>query len=196
MSDQPGTENFDDDLGSMSLDDGVDAGQGQPDLLDSSEGDNLPATPPDQQPRGTEWGTTRAEQAQDETIDQRIAQEESDPDSAYGAPDNESGLDEDARGGDTVGGDDPDAIPASDDFLGDPDTGTDVDGSSLTTPDEGARPDDEATLVGDDGGNGDDGEGEGVGGSTAAGSSPSGSPQSGSADTETAEESAMRIVEE
>ena len=190
MSDQPGTENFDDDLGSMSLDDSVDAGQGQPDLLDSSEGDNLPATPPDQQPRSTEWGTTGAEQAEDETIDQRIAQEESDPDSAYGAPDNESGLDEDPDG-DTVGGDDPDAIPASDDFLGD--TDTDVQGGSLTTPDEGVRPDEEATLVGDDG---DDGASEGVGESTAAGASPSGSPQSGSADTETAEESAMRIVEE
>ncbi len=93
MSDQPGTESFDDDLGSVSLDDAVDAGSGEPDLLDSSEGDNLPATPPDQQSRATEWGTTASEQAQGETIDQRIAQEEPDPDSAYGAPDNESGLD-------------------------------------------------------------------------------------------------------
>lgn len=115
MSDQPGTESFDDDLGSMSLDDSVDAGGGQPDLLDSSEGDNLPVSPPDLQPRNTEWGTTASEQAQEETIDQRIAQEEPDPDSAYGAPDNESGLDGEAR----VGGDDPDAIPAQDDFLGD-----------------------------------------------------------------------------
>lgn len=195
MSDQPGTENFDTDLGSMSLDDDVDAGQGQPDLLDSSEGDNLPATPPDQQPRATEWGTTAAEQAQDETIDQRIAQEVPDPDSAYGAPDNESGMDEDPNG-DTVGGDDPDAIPASDDFLGEPsgdldvdgDVDSDVDGSTLTTPDEGARPDEEATLVGDDG--------QDRAGEVAAGSSPAGSPQAGSADIETAEESAMRIVEE
>ena len=33
-----------------------------------------------------------------------------DPDTAYGAPDNESGLDD--VEGDMVGGDDPDAIPA------------------------------------------------------------------------------------
>lgn len=166
MSDQPGTESFDDDLGSVSLDDAVDAGSGEPDLLDASEGDNLPATPPDQQSRATEWGTTASEQALGDSIDQRIAQEESDPDSAYGAPDNESGLDEPAD----VGGDDPDAIPASEDFLGEP--SGDLDGGSLTSPDEGAREDDESALVGDDG------------------------TGSGSGDAESAEESAMRIVEE
>lgn len=170
MSDQPGTENFDTDLGSMSLDDGVDAGSGEPDLLDSSEGDNLPATPPDQQSRATEWGTTAAEQAQGDSIDQRIAQEESDPDSAYGAPDNESGLD----GPEDIGGDDPDAIPASEDFLGDP--SSDLDGGSLTSPDEGAREDDESSLVGDDG--------------TDYGAG------AGSGDRESPEESAMRVVEE
>ncbi|MFC7489792.1 MULTISPECIES: DUF5709 domain-containing protein [unclassified Knoellia] len=141
MSDQPGTENFDTDLGSMSLDDDVDAGSGQPGLLDASEGDNLPVSPPDLQPRNTEWGTTGAEQAQEETIDQRIAQEEPDPDSAYGAPDNESGLD----GPPAVGGDDPDAIPAAQDFLGDP--SEPVDGTSLVSPDEGIGPDEEASLV-------------------------------------------------
>jgi len=166
MSDQPGTESFDDDLGSVSLDDAVDAGGGEPDLLDASEGDNLPATPPDQQSRATEWGTTASEQAQGDSIDQRIAQEESDPDSAYGAPDNESGFD----GPSDVGGDDPDAIPASEDFLGEP--SEDADGGSLTTPDEGAREDDESSLVGDAG------------------------AAQGSGDTESAEESAMRIVEE
>ncbi|KGN38304.1 DUF5709 domain-containing protein [Knoellia subterranea] len=163
-SETSGTENFDDDLGSVSLDDAVDAGDGQPDLLDSSEGDSLPSTPPDQMSRATEWGTTASEQAQEETIDQRIAQEEPDPNSAYGAPDNESGLDDPSD----VGGDDPDAIPAEDDFLGDP--GEDLDGSSLTSPDEGAREDDEKALIGDDG--------------FAPGES------------ESPEESAMRIVEE
>ncbi|WP_230208901.1 adenosine deaminase [Nostocoides sp. HKS02] len=93
MSDQPGTESLDDDLGSYSIDDATDAGSAQEELLDASEGDNEPWSPPDQQPRNTEWGTTASEQAQDETIDQRIAQEVPDPDSAYGAPDNESGLD-------------------------------------------------------------------------------------------------------
>ena len=92
MSDQPGTESLDDDLGSYSIDDATDAGSAQEDLLDASEGDNEPWSPPDQQPRNTEWGTTASEQAQDETIDQRIAQEVPDADSAYGAPDTESGL--------------------------------------------------------------------------------------------------------
>ncbi|MEO6018633.1 MAG: DUF5709 domain-containing protein [Knoellia sp.] len=164
--DQSGTENFDTDLGSMSLDDGVDAGSGEPDLLDSSEGDNLPATPPDQQSRATEWGMTASEQAQGDSIEQRIAQEEPDPDSAYGAPDNESGLD----GPSDIGGDDPDAIPASEDFLGEP--SEDVDGGSLTAPDEGLRQDDEGSLIGE------------------------GGADSGSLDAESPEESAMRVVEE
>ena len=71
MSDQPGTESFEDDLGSVSLDDGVDAGSGQDGLLDSSEGDNEPSSPPDLQPRATEWGTTASEQHQEESIEQR-----------------------------------------------------------------------------------------------------------------------------
>ena len=99
MSDQPGTESFEDDLGSVSLDDGVDAGSGQDELLDSSEGDNEPSSPPDLQPRATEWGTTASEQGQEETIEQRIRQEVPDPDSAYGAPDNEGGLDDEPRVG-------------------------------------------------------------------------------------------------
>ena len=70
--------------------------------------------PPDR-PRGSmAWGVTAWEESQEETIEQRIKQEIPDPDSAYGAPDNEGGLD-----ADMVGGDDPDAIPADDDFVGD-----------------------------------------------------------------------------
>lgn len=82
--------------------------------IGSDEGDDLPVSPPEGRPRGTEWGTTAAEQSRRETIDQRIAQEEPDPCSAYGAPLNESGMDGPGR----IGGDDPDAIPAEDDFLG------------------------------------------------------------------------------
>jgi hypothetical protein len=63
-------------------------------LLDSTEGDDLPVTPPDMQSRATEWGTTAYEQGQEESIEQRIQQELPDPDSAYGAPDNEGGLDD------------------------------------------------------------------------------------------------------
>ena len=75
MSDQPGTESFEDDLGSISIDDATDSGSGQEELLDASEGDNEPWSPPDSQPRNTEWGTTAWEQGQEETIDQRIMQE-------------------------------------------------------------------------------------------------------------------------
>lgn len=117
MSDQPGRESFEDDLGSYSLDD---ENQLQPeDTLDAG-GDPLDEgySPPDRQDRRTEWGTTPAEQAQDESIEQRIMQEEPDPDSAYGAPDDEGGLDASDDESDRVGGDDPDAIRAEDDFLG------------------------------------------------------------------------------
>ena len=145
MSDQPGTESFEDDLGSVSLDDGVDAGSGQDELLDSSEGDNEPSSPPDLQPRATEWGTTASEQGQEESIEQRIRQEVPDPDSAYGAPDNEGGLDDEPR----VGGTDPDSITAEDDFLGDDEVGASGVGQ-LTDPDEGDRPDVDSELVGDE----------------------------------------------
>ncbi|HEV7147339.1 MAG TPA: adenosine deaminase [Pedococcus sp.] len=100
MSDQPGTESIEDDLGSYSVDDAVDSGSGQEELLDASEGDNEPWSPPDRQPRNTEWGTTASEQAQDESIDQRLAQEQPDPQ-------------------DRVGGEDTDAIAVLDDWLGD-----------------------------------------------------------------------------
>ena len=145
MSDQPGTESFEDDLGSVSLDDGVDAGSGQDELLDSSEGDNEPSSPPDLQPRATEWGTTASEQSQEESIEQRIRQEVPDPDSSYGAPDNEGGLDDEPR----VGGADADSIAADDDFLGDEEVGAGSVGQ-LTDPDEGERPDADSELVGDE----------------------------------------------
>jgi hypothetical protein len=145
MSDQPGTESIEDDLGSYSVDDSVDAGSSQEELLDSSEGDNEPWSPPDQQPRNTEWGTTATEQGQDETIDQRVMQEVPDPAGAYGAPDNEGGLDPEPR----VGGDDPDSIDASEDFLGDAEVGDRAVGQ-LADPDEGMREDDEPELIGEE----------------------------------------------
>ena len=144
MSDQPGIESFEDDLGSMSIDDATDSGSGQDELLDSSEGDNEPWSPPDSQPRNTEWGTTAYEQGLEETIDQRIMQEEPDPASAYGAPDNESGLDTDPR--DRVGGDDPDSVAAEDDWLGDDEVG-DQPAGQITEPDEGVREDVDKDLA-------------------------------------------------
>jgi len=98
--------------------------------------------PPDR-PRGSmAWGVTAWEESQEETIEQRIKQEIPDPDSAYGAPDNESGLDDD----DMLGGDDPDAIRAGDDFVGD--GGRQV--GRLVAPDEGFGEDDEKDEVAED----------------------------------------------
>jgi hypothetical protein len=149
MSDQPGVESIEDGAtGSYSVDDGVDAGMGQGELLDTEEGDNEPWSPPDLQPRGTEYGTTVEEQREGETIEQRIQQEVPDPASAYGAPDNESGLDTDPR--DRVGGDDPDAIDAEDDWVGDAEVG-DAPAAQLVEPDEGAREDTEKDLTGREG---------------------------------------------
>ncbi len=123
MSDQPGIESLDDDLGSYSVDDAVDAGEGQPELLDSSEGDNEPWSPPDQQSRATEWGTTASEQAQEESIEQRIRQEVPDPDSAYGAPDDEGGWERGDLEGQAGPGelDEPDA---SEEYLDDGEVGS------------------------------------------------------------------------
>ena len=88
---------------------------------------------------------TAEEQHRDETIDERIRQEVPDPDSAYGAPDNECGLTTTSR----VGGDDPDAIAAEDDWLGDDEVG-DARAGRLVAPDEGSAYDDEKDLVGED----------------------------------------------
>jgi Family of unknown function (DUF5709) len=146
MSDQPGRESRDDDLGSYSVDD---EDQLQPDetLVQEDVEDPLDrGYSPPESPRGVDaFGTTAREQAGDETIDQRIEQEVPDPDSGYGAPDNESGLDEDDR----LGGDDPDSIAAEDDFVGDDEVG-DQRAGRLVAPDEGAREDTDKDLTGDD----------------------------------------------
>ncbi len=96
---------------------------------------------PGETERGTDaFGTTAYEQSQEETIDQRILQEVPDPNSAYGAPDNESGLDTER-----VGGDDPDAIDAEDDWLGDNEVG-DARAGRLVADDEGSGGDFEKQL--------------------------------------------------
>jgi hypothetical protein len=138
MSDQPGRETIEDDLSAYSVDD---ENQLQPeDTLDGT-GDPLDQgyQTPDRLHGSLAFGTTAEEQAQEETIEQRIHQEIPDPDSAYGAPDNESGLDDPAM----VGGDDPDAIPAERDFLGD--EGGAV--GQLTAPDGGAEHDTEKEEI-------------------------------------------------
>ena len=143
MSDQP--ENISDDLGDYSIDD---EDQLQPiDTLDQGLDDYLDAgfSPPDR-PRGSfAHGVTAEEQNRDETIEERIRQEVPEEGTAYGAPDNESGLDVDDR----LGGDDPDAISADDDWLGDGEVG-DARAGRLVAPDEGLASDAEKDLVGDD----------------------------------------------
>jgi hypothetical protein len=165
MSDQPGRESIDTDLGSYSVDD-EDQLESEDTLVGSDATDDEPYTPPDERPRSTEWGTTAAEQHQEESIEQRIMQEVPDPDSAYGAPDNEGGLDEDPR--DRMGGDDPDSIAAEDDWLGDSEVGDDEAGQ-LVAPDEGVHEDVDKELYAED------------------------EPGHGS---ESAEESAMHVVDE
>ena len=122
---------------------------------DTLEGDDLEDVldrgySPNDRPQGvTAHGTTAYEESIDETIDERILQEVPDPNSAYGAPDNESGLDTPR-----LGGDDPDSIAAEDDWLGDNEVGDERAGR-LVADDEGAHGDDEkeawASDVGIDG---------------------------------------------
>lgn len=106
-------------------------------LDDVEEQDNLPDTPPEFQPRATEWGMTAAEQRTEETIDQRIAQEEPDPDSAYGAPRDESGLDA------GTAFDNLDEIPTEDDYLGS--------GEVMTVADDEQSAEESAMHVEDEG---------------------------------------------
>ncbi len=143
MSDQP--DDVTDDLGSYSVDA---EDQLQPeDTLDQEDVEDVldrGYSPPDRLHGSLAHGVTAEEQGRDETIEERIRQEVPDPDSAYGAPDNESGLDEER-----LGGDDPDAISASEDWLGDDQVG-DVRAGRLVAPDEGLGSDDEKDLVGED----------------------------------------------
>ncbi len=94
MSDQSGRESYDNDLGSYSLDE-EDQLQPEDTLIQDGVEDTLDrGYSPPERPRGVDaYGTTASEQAHGETIDQRIRQEEPDPGSAYGAPENESRLD-------------------------------------------------------------------------------------------------------
>ena len=128
-------------LGSYSIDD---EDQLQPeDTLDDRGVDDLldEGYSPPERPRGVDaFGTTVAEQRQGESIEQRLAQEEPDPANAIADP---------FAGADMEGGDDPDAIAAIDDFLGDGEVGSERSGR-LTAPDEGAHEDTESDLVAHD----------------------------------------------
>ena len=96
---------------------------------------------PPERPRGVDaFGTTAAEQRQGESIDQRFAHEVPDPSNEFEDPLDES---------DMVGGDDPDAIAAEDDFLGDGEVG-DRRSGRLMAPDQGAHEDITSDMLASD----------------------------------------------
>jgi len=108
---------------------------------------------PPEHPRGVNaFGTTAAEQRQGESLEQRLAHEVPDPANAFEDPDTDSyTLDTYALGSDLAGGDDPDAIAAEDDFLGDGEVGNRRSGR-LMAPDQGAHEDAESDMVAYDAG--------------------------------------------
>jgi hypothetical protein len=110
-------ESIGDDLEVWSVDDETQLQPGDT-LIDRGVDDVLDeGFSPPERPRGSlAYGTTAYEMSQHETIEQRILQEEPDPFSAYGAPDDESG--ERARVRERLGGVDPDGIYADEDFEG------------------------------------------------------------------------------
>lgn len=138
MSEQTDRETIGDDLGVWSVDA---EDQLQPEDTLDGEGDVLDrGFRVGESYRGvTAHGVTAEEQSHEETIDQRIRQEEPDPYSAYGAPENESGLEDDGL----IGGDDPDAIRPELDYYG----GVSHRVGRIIAPDEGRFPDREARLV-------------------------------------------------
>ena len=96
---------------------------------------------PPERPRGVDaFGTTLSEQRQGESLEQRFSHEVPDPANAF-----ESALAE----SDMLGGDDPDAIAAEDDFLGDGEVGSRRSGR-LMAPDEGTYEDVDSEMVADD----------------------------------------------
>ena len=96
---------------------------------------------PPERPRGVDaFGTTRAEQRQGESIEQRLAHEEPDPTNAFEDP---------LAASDMVGADDPDAIAAEDDFFGDSEVG-DRRSGRLVAPEEGMHQDTESDMLAND----------------------------------------------
>jgi hypothetical protein len=128
-------------MGSYSLDD---EDQLQPeDTLDDRGVDDLldEGYSPPERPRGVDaFGTTVAEQRQGESLEQRLAHEEPDPGNMVEDP-----LDD----VEMAGGDDPDAIAAEDDYLGDGEVG-DRRSGRLMAPDEGSHEDTESDMVAND----------------------------------------------
>jgi Family of unknown function (DUF5709) len=128
-------------LGVYSLDD-EDQLQAE-DTLDDRGVDDLldEGYSPPERSRGVDaFGTTQAEQRQGESIEQRLVHEELDPSNAFEDPLADSEV---------VGGDDPDAVAAEDDFLGNSEVG-DRRSGRLVAPDEGAHQDTESDMLAND----------------------------------------------
>lgn len=115
MSDQPDNETISDGLSTYSVD-SDDQLQPADTLIPGGDPVEVGYETADKLHGSVAFGTTADEEAEEETIEQRIRQEVPEDGTAYGAPDNESGLDPEP----TVGGDDPDAISAAEDFVGEP----------------------------------------------------------------------------
>lgn len=106
-----------------STDNGGDWGRTELDPREQAEADvNLddptssadePWSPPDRQPRGAELVGVETDGG--ETLSQRLSQEVVEPGTAYGAPDDHAEREAERM----LGGDDPDAIHADTDVLGD-----------------------------------------------------------------------------
>lgn len=121
MSDQPQDRQpitYSEDIQALDLDADQRA-RAENDLEMTESVDDVPWDPPHQRPMGAEL-LDEGDDADGETIDQRIRQEEPEAGTAYGAP--ETGAAERAERGeqDMLGGDDPDAIPADRDVLDGP----------------------------------------------------------------------------
>ncbi len=107
-------ETYSEDINDLDLDPDQRA-RAEVDLEMPDSVDDVPWSPPEQRPMGATL--LEGDDLAEETIDQRILQEEPEQGTAYGAP--ESGADARAEAGETdmLGGDDPDAIPADRDVL-------------------------------------------------------------------------------
>lgn len=135
-------EDYEDDLTAYSVDD-EDQLQPEDSLDDRGIEDVLDEgySPPERAREMFAFGTTAAEQRQGESIDQRVRQEVPDPNLAFDDP-----LDDDDE---RVGGDDPDAIDALDDWLGDGEVGDERSGR-LVAPDQGTAEDLEKDMIASD----------------------------------------------
>jgi hypothetical protein len=139
MSEQSGPE-------PGNLDESSDQLQPEETLIDDGVEDVLDRgySPPDHEPMGWNAGDERFADDHSDSIDERIRQEVADPASAYGAPDNESGLDVER-----LGGDDPDAIDPEDDWVGDEGT-EERRAGRLVAEDEGLGADEDKEAWGRD----------------------------------------------